>query len=150
MKRWRREENDRTAKKKRWRLGEWRRVGWWFRREREREKKIKRERDLCSGICRERENERKPLGFLQIWYVEREGKKAVGMRAFKYINFEFFTKLPLYLLIFFFFFNSTSHFYKILSLFFNKIPRSHPVQLSLLQSNLVHSVNFGLLRPILD
>ena len=34
--------------------------------ERERDKKIKRERDLCSGICRERENERKPLGFLQI------------------------------------------------------------------------------------
>ena len=35
MKRWRHEENDRTAEKKRWRLGEWRRVGWWFRRERE-------------------------------------------------------------------------------------------------------------------
>ena len=85
-----------------WENGEeW--IGGFWEREREREKKIKRERDLCSGICRERENERKPLGFLQIWYVEREGKKAVGMRAFKYINFEFFTKLPLYLLIFFFF-----------------------------------------------
>ena len=154
MKRWRREENDWTAKKKRWRLGEWRRVGWWFRRERkrEREKKKKRERDLCSGICRERENERKPLGFLQIWYVEREGKKAVGMRAFKYINFEFFTKLPLYLLIFFFFIPhpTFTKFFPFFFFFFNKIPRSHPVQLSQLQSNLVHPVNFGLLRPILD
>ena len=119
--------------------------------EREREKKIKRERDLYSGICRERERMRESHWAFYKSDMWREGKKAVGMRAFKYINFEFFTKLPLYLL-FFFFFYSTSHFCKILSLFFffNKIPRSHPVQLSLLQSNLVHSVNFGLLRPILD
>ena len=146
MKRWRREENDRMAEKKRWRLGEWRRVGWWFRRERERGKKIKRERDLCSGICREREN----WAFYKsdMW---REGKKAVGMRAFKYINFEFFTKLPLYLLIFFFFIpHPTFTKFFPFFFFFNKIPRLHPVQLSLLQSNLVHSVNFGLLRPILD
>ena len=53
MKRWRHEENDRTAEKKRWRLGEWRRVGWWFRRERE---------SFALGFV-ERENEREPLGF---------------------------------------------------------------------------------------
>ena len=71
--------------------------------EREREKKIKRERDLYSGICRERERMRESHWAFYKSDMWREGKKAVGMRAFKYINFEFFTKLPLYLLIFFFF-----------------------------------------------
>ena len=52
----------------------------------------------------ERENERKPLGFLQIWYVEREGERVVGMCAFKYINFGFFTKLKLNLACFLFLF----------------------------------------------
>ena len=78
MKRWRREENDRMAEKKRWRLGEWRRVGWWFRRERERGKKIKRERETSAlgFVERERiglftnlicgERVRKPLGCVNL------------------------------------------------------------------------------------
>ena len=46
MKRWRHEENDQMTEKKRWRLGEWRRVGWWFQGERERE----RERPLLWDL----------------------------------------------------------------------------------------------------
>ena len=67
MKRWRHEENDRTAEKKRWRLGEWRRVGWWFRREGKAKRMLReRERTLLWDLGGERERVREPLGCVHL------------------------------------------------------------------------------------
>ena len=116
MKRWRHEENDRTAEKKRWRLGEWRRVGWWFRREGKAKRMLReRERENSALGFRGKERERESLNLIR---GEREGERAVGMCAFKYINFTFFTKPLQYICLFSIFLYSTSHFYKILLYFF--------------------------------
>ena len=85
------------------------------RRESEENVERERERTLLWDLGGERERERESLNLIR---GEREGERAVGMCAFKYINFTFFTKPLQYICLFSIFLYSTSHFYKILLYFF--------------------------------
>ena len=84
---------------------------------------VSERRESKENVEGERENS--ALGFggreresLNLIRGEREGERAVGMCAFKYINFTFFTKPLQYICLFSIFLYSTSQFYKILLYFF--------------------------------
>ena len=88
---------------------------------------VSERRESEENVERERERENSALGFrgkereresLNLIRGEKEGERAVGMCAFKYINFTFFTKPLQYICLFSIFLYSTSHFYKILLYFF--------------------------------